>query len=307
MIVNKSSVVAAATAFRARFNKGLEGGSASPYVARLANRIDDNADAIDHAWLAAIPGMKKLKGAAEVANLELLHWIVRNEPWHDTIEVKENDIKNDRLGLYGTRFESLGNAAARHPDELAARALLGGFAEKDYTGKNFFDTGKKHFPSAKNTFDNKLTAPLDIESFGEAVALLQTSKIVFPDGSETVLGLGKQLTLIVGPSLRKTGKQILEAEMVAEDGVAVTNVEKGTAKLEVWPELGTSVAWFLIDEGALVKPLVYQVAEPARLNSCTNPEDSYVILNHKYIHQAYGVYNIGYALPQCIVGSTGGA
>jgi len=306
MIVSKAAAVAAATAFRAVFNKALQGASESTFVRWLAQQVTDAADAVNYNWLAAIPGMKELKAAAEIAGLELITWTVLNKPWHDTIEVKESDIAHDRLGLYNQRFEMLAAAGGRHPDELAAAALLNGFTAKDYTGVAFFHNSKKHFPGAKNTFDNKLELALTSENFDTAVAMLQTSKIVFPDGSETKLALGKDLVLICGPNNRAAALKILNADLVIEDDVAVSNVNKGTAKLEVWPELGSSLAWFLIDRMSLLKPLVYQVAEPVRLNSCTNPDDSHVIKHHTYLNQAYGVYNVGYFMPQAIVGSTGG-
>lgn len=305
MIVNKSQAAAAATAFRALFNKALAGASQSTFVQWLALQITDAADAVNYDWLAAIPGMKELKGAAEAAGLELITWTVLNKPWHDTIEVKESDVAHDRLGLYNQRFEMLGGAIGRHPDELTAAALLNGFTAKDYTGTAFFANSKKHFPGAKNTFDNKLELVLTSANYNTAVAMLQTSKIVFPDGSETKLHLGKDLVLVCGPNNRTAALKILNAETVIEEGEAVSNVNKGTASLEVWPELGSSMAWFLVDRASSLKPFVYQVAEPARLNSCTNPEDSHVILKHTYLHQAFGVYNVGYLMPQCIVGSTG--
>jgi phage major head subunit gpT-like protein len=305
MIVSKAAAMAAATAFKAVFNKAFAGASESTFVNWLAQRITDAADAVNYNWLAAIPGMKELKGAAEIAGLELITWTVLNKPWHDTIEVKESDMAHDRLGLYNQRFEMLANAGARHPDELAAAALLNGFTAKDYTGTAFFHNAKKHFPGAKNTFDNKLVAPLSSDSFNDAVALLQSQKIVFPDGSETQLNLGKDMVLICGPQNRAAALKILNADLVDDGGVAVSNVNKGTAALEIWPQLGTSPAWFLMDRMSLLKPLVYQTAEPVRLNSCTNPEDSHVIKHHTFLHQAYGVYNVGYFMPQAIVGSSG--
>jgi phage major head subunit gpT-like protein len=307
MIVNKSQAIAAATAFRAVFNKAFNGASESTFVRWLAQQITDPADAVNYNWLAAIPGMKELKGAAEIAGLELITWTVLNKPWHSTIEVKESDIAHDRLGLYNQRFEMMAAAGARHPDELAAAALLNGFTAKDYTGTSFFNNSKKHFPGVKAgaTFDNKLELELTSENYNTAVAMLQTQKIVFPDNSEIQLNLGKDLVLVCGPNNRAAALKILNADTVIEEGEAVSNVNKGTAALEVWPQLGSSMAWFLIDRMSPLRPLVYQTAEPVRLNSCTNPEDSHVIKNHTFLNQAYGVYNVGYFMPQAIIGSTG--
>lgn len=309
MIVNQATASAAARGFKAIFVKFFSSVVESLFYPKICQTVTTNAGSVEYNWLAAIPGMKELKGAAEKVGLELITWVITNKKWHDTVEVDEADMETDNLGLYQQRFEMLADAGARHPDELAASALLNGFTAKDYTGKAFFATDKKHFPGVKATatFSNKLTTALSATSYEDARELIKTSKIVFPDGTETKLKLGKQLTLIVGPALEKTALQILNADTVNEGGVAVSNVNKGTAKLEVWSELGDSVAWFLVDTGNPLKPLVYQVNKPVTLNSCTNPQDSYVIQNHKFLHQAFGRYQVGYFLPQLIVGSTGGA
>lgn len=310
MIVNQTNASAAARGFKAIFVKFFATVVETLFYPKICQTITTNAGSVEYNWLAAIPGMKELKGAAEKLGLELITWVITNKKWHDTIEVDEQDMETDNLGLYTQRFEMLADAGARHPDELAAQALLDGFTEKDYTGTAFFHTTKKHFPGVKGTFSNKLTSALSPAAYEEARTMIKTSKIVFPDGRETKLKLGKQLTLIVGPSLEKTALQILNADLVvegeAEAAVAVSNVNKGTAKLEVWSELGDSAAWFLVDTGNPLKPLVYQVNKPVTLNSCTNPSDSYVLLNHKFLHQAFGRYQVGYFLPQLIVGSTGG-
>jgi len=304
MIVNKASAVAVEKAFRAVFTKALHGAGESVFWTNLATKFDTSAGELDLSWLANIPGMKELKGTAEIANLELVTWLLQNKEYHDTIAVKVKDIERDQLGVYTPRMELLGDAAARHPDELAAEALLAGFTTKgkDYTGKKFFDTGKKHFPSGKSTFDNVISDALADASFEEARTMLKTQKIVFPDGSETKLKLGKDLCLIVGPVNESTGRQILSAE---RDAAGATNVNKDTAKLEVWNELGDSTAWFLMDKGHPVKPLALSMEKAPSLASVTDPDDSHVLLKKEFLHQVYGRWTMGYFLPQLIVGSTG--
>ena len=302
MIISKAKAIAVARTFKAVFAKALAGAAESVFYPKIAQTVTTTAGVVDYTWLAAIPGMKELKGAADISNLELINWVIPNKEWHDTIAVKEKDVEQDQLGLYTQRFEMLGDAAARHPDELAAEALLAGFVEKDYTGKAFFATNKKHFPSLKTTFSNKLEAALDAAAFEEARELLKTMKIEFPDGSETKLKLGRDLCLIVSAKNETIARQILEAERI--DG-GDSNVNKGTATLEVWTELGDSLTWYLVDKAHMAKPLVFQEEKKASLNSVTDPQDSYVLLNHEFLHQAYGRYAVGYFLPQLIIGSTG--
>lgn len=304
MIVNKSTVAALETSFQKIFTDALHGASASTFISRIATRFPNTAAALDLSWLAAIPGMKKLKGAAEINNLELVNWAIPNDEWADTLAVKIKDLERDQLGIYTPRLTMLADAGARHPDELLASVVLGGFTNKDYTGKNFFDTAKKHFPGAKagTSFDNKLTTELATSSFRAARTLLRTMKIVFPDNSETKLSLGRDMVLIVSPANEDVAREILIAERNAN---GATNTDRGTAKLEVWGELGDSPAWFLMDQGYGLKPFVFSDEKPTSLTSVTDMSDSHVLLNKEFLFQAYGRYGVGYMLPQLCIGSTG--
>lgn len=304
MIVNQSSVTAVDKAFKKVFMDALHGSSESTMWQKFATRFPNTAASLDLSWLAAIPGMKELKGAAEINNLELVNWVIKNKEWHDTIEVPIADIERDQLGIYNERLRLLADAGAAHPDELLAATLLGGFSQKDYTGKNFFDTGKKHFPGVRagTTFDNKLTDELAASSFEEARTMLRTMKIVFPDGSEKQLNLGRDLVLVVGPTNESVGRQILTAE---RDSAGATNVNRGTARLEVWGHLGETANWFLYDAGFAVKPFAFSDEKPLSIASVTNLEDSWVVLHKKFLYQIYGRYELGYLLPQLMIGSTG--
>lgn len=304
MVVNKAAVVALETSFQKIFTDALHGASESTMISRMATRFPNTAAALDLSWLAAIPGMKKLKGTPEIQGLELVNWKIQNEEWEDTIGVKRADIERDQIGMYNERFKLLAAAGARHPDELLGQVLLAGFSTKDFTGKNFFDTDKKFWPNAKaaNKFTNKLTDELAASSFEEARTLLRTQKMVHPDGSETKLNLGKDMVLVVGPANESVARQILTAE---RNDAGATNVNRGTAKLEVWGEIGDGPEWFLYDAGYAIKPFAFSDEKPTSLESATSLDDSTVLLTKTFIYQAYGRYNVGYMLPQLIVGSTG--
>ena len=107
--------------------------------------------------------------------------------------------------------------------------MLDAFSTKDYTGTNFFATGKKHFPSAKATFSNLLTDQLFAASFRTARQTLKTQKITFPDGSVRQLNLGRNLTLIVSPANESTAREILTAERNAAGATTRGTLDLRTA------------------------------------------------------------------------------
>lgn len=56
------------------------------------------------------------------------------------MEVRREDIADDRLGVFKPVFAEMGQNAKRHPDELVFGLLKNGFAPLCYDGRFFFGT-----------------------------------------------------------------------------------------------------------------------------------------------------------------------
>lgn len=280
------------------FGDAIQG--AAPQWASMAMRVSSSSAVEIYHWLAALPGMKKFVGQAQIDNVGANKWSIANEKWHDTIGMKREDIERDNLGLYNPLASSMGLAGAEHPDELIADLLLAGFTTADYTTKNFFDLAKKHNPDDKKagTFSNLGTKKLSATNYGEAKASFKALK----NGAGRPMGLGRKLQLIVSPAYEDTAKRILNAELI---NGGESNIQKNSAELVCFNRLGDSPSWFLMEAGLPFRPLVVQEEVPLKLNSLTRVDDSYVMLNDEFIFQAYGRYNAGYGLPQLMWGSTG--
>ena len=312
MQINQTTLANFFRSFRVLFLKEMQG--AEPEWPKIAMRMPSNAAEEVYAWLGAMPGLRKMMGKAIIQNFSASDYRIKNDEYESTIPVKEADIERDRLGIYTPLMSNLAVAAAASVDALMANTLEGGFTNADYTGKNFFDTNKKHEPnnSKSLTFTNLMTAPLSANSFAAAKALLKGMK----NSQGNAMGLGKKLLLVVPPALESMALQILTAENIAAtakntDGTiagvaAVTNVQKGTADYLVWSQLaGSDTAWFLLEVGLPVKALIYQDEKAIDLLAVTTPQSEHVVLYHEYIYQAYARFGAGYGLPQLAIGSTG--
>lgn len=312
MIVDKANLVSLARGFKTVFTNRLRNAPGTLMHSLMCTRMPSTLKTQDYNWLADSTGMTELLGTPEIQGLQLVNWSVTNKEFHETIGVKTRDIENDNLGVYNTRFEGMADNANQHPEELLAAALVAGFDTPDYTvtaagvACNFFSStsGRRLYKGASATLDNKVTGAFSATTFSSARKKLREMK----NGAGKSMRLGRDLVLVVGPHWEETARKVLNAEMVAEGGVSVSNVNKGTARLEVWPEIAAttnSLAWFLFDAGAVYKPMVYQTEKETTMLSCTDPEDSYVLLKKEILNQAYGIYNVGYLFPQLIVGGTG--
>ena len=93
-----------------------------------------------YGWLGQLPGMREWIGARVVHGLANHDYRIKNKDFELTIAVPRNDIQDDNLDSYGSRFKFMGRSAARHPEELVWNTLKAGFTTACYDGQNFFDT-----------------------------------------------------------------------------------------------------------------------------------------------------------------------
>lgn len=298
MQINQSSLTDLYKGFKALFLGML--GTTETQWQRIAMKTSSSALQEIYGWLGAWPKMKEFLGEATIKNLAANTYAITNKEFEATVAIKQLHIETDQYGLYNPQFEMAGHSAACHKDELVANLLTNGFSTLDYTGKNFFDTAKKHNPGDKKsgTFDNKGTKKLSAANFETALAAIKSVK----DAEGNPLGLGRKLVLIVHPQNEALAKRILMADLISG---GETNVNKGAAEYIAWPFLTNVDAWFLVETGMPLKPLILQTVKDTTLTGITNPDSDHVLKNHEYLYQAYGLYGAGYGLPQLAWGSTG--
>lgn len=129
--------------FNARYRQGLIGQQAEPQWRSVAMRTESATAEENYAWLDSLPGMRRWVGDRVLNQLRRERYVLVNDDYEDTIVVDRNDIKDDRYGVYGARFEALGEAVRAHPDEMVWPLLKSGFDGTHglaYDGQFFFDT-----------------------------------------------------------------------------------------------------------------------------------------------------------------------
>jgi phage major head subunit gpT-like protein len=301
MQINQSAIAALYKGYKTLFLEAFHG--AKPLWDQLAMRAPSTAGEEKYHWLGAVPGMKEIIGEIAIRNLTAHDYAIKNKEYESTVGVKQADIERDTYGVYNPLMQALGLASAEHPDELIFNLLINGFSTTCYTGKNFFDAD--HAPKANGTkFSNKGTKKLSAGNFETARANIKGRL----NAEGRPMNLGRDLVLLVSPKNESLGRSILQADFVEGSTASktVSNVNKGTARLLVCPRLAASEdAWFLIDVGYPVKPLIVQVEKAPDLVSVNKPDDSYVVLNHEFLFQAYARHGAGYGLPELAYGSTG--
>jgi phage major head subunit gpT-like protein len=291
MIITQQSLRGIYVGFNTLFNKAFEG--QKPSFERIATVVPSTTDAETYAWLGDIPGMREWIGDREIQNITSSDYTIKNKDFELTVGVPRNAIEDDKIGLYTTPIQMLGEAAAQHPDELIYALLANGFTAKCYDGKAFFATDHE---VGKGTVANKITDKLSLEAYIAARAMMRG----FKNGKGRSLGLVPDL-LVVPPALEGKAREILVAEYIN----GTKNTMQGTAEIHVEPRLTSDEAWFLLDTKRPIKPLIYQQRKKAKFVSITNEESVNVFMQKKYIYGADSRGNAGFGFWQMAVGSDG--
>jgi len=131
LVVNAATLKAAQTSFQTLFQKAFD--KVKQTYQTIAMVVPSTTSMNSYKWLGQLPGIRKWLGDKVVHNLTAHGYFLENEDFELTIGVKRNDIEDDQLGVYNPLMSNLGDASARHPDELVWPALVAGFT----TGKGF--------------------------------------------------------------------------------------------------------------------------------------------------------------------------
>ena len=137
MIINNTNIGLLTTGFNAAFSTGL--GSVPPLYQNIAMQVKSSTASNTYAWLGDIPGMREWLGDRVINSLGLHGYTITNKAFEATVGVKRHDIEDDQFGVYTPVFNALGEAAARHPNELTFNLLKKGTTTACYDGQNFFD------------------------------------------------------------------------------------------------------------------------------------------------------------------------
>lgn len=297
MQINQAALAAITKGYRVIYLEAFHG--AKPMWPLFAVRTTSTGAQEIYHWLGAVPGMRELVDEVQIANLSAHNFAIPNKEYERTIGIKRADIERDTWGVYNPMIQAMGAAAAQHPDELLAQLMVDGFTKVDYTGSPFF-AADKEAKAGGVKFTNKGTKKLSQANFRTGRQNIKSRR----NAEGRSMNLGVSLTLLVSPKYEDTAREILLADRNAN---GATNTDKGTATLEVWPQLSAvnEDAWFLFETGYAMKPFIVQFEKDPAFNSVTDLSDSHVMLRQEFLYQVYGRYNAGYALPELAYGSDG--
>jgi phage major head subunit gpT-like protein len=129
---------AAGVGFSAAYQQGFE--KVKTHWQDIASEVPSTTSQNEYGWLGEFPSMREFLGERLIRKLKDHGYALTNRKFESTVGFNLDDLEDDNLGIYKNRFEGLGEAVARFPDELVFETVELGFSSNCYDGQNFFDT-----------------------------------------------------------------------------------------------------------------------------------------------------------------------
>ena len=248
-----------------------------------------------YGWMAKLPKMREWLGERVVHRLAGHGFKIANKKFELTLAVSRDDFDDDNLGQYTPVARSIGEEAAKHPDDLLFDRMINGHlaTAECFDGQNFFDTDHPidMFDSASATQSNYITSStLSQDNLFANRALMAAFK-----GEN-----GRPLrvmpnVLVVPPALEKLARTILAANTVSTGG---ENISANLMGYIVVPELGGDATndktWYLLDTRKAIRPFVFQTRRKTEFVQKFDMNDENVVMRDEYLWAASGRYNVGY-------------
>ena len=274
---------------------------------KIAMLVPSSGAFNDYPWVGYFPAMREWVGERTIKQLEAYEYTIRNKDWEATISVRENDLRDDNLGVYAIQAADAGYSAKQFPDELIFRLVSAGFTNPCFDGKPFYSAAH---PLGENQASNTGTKRLAVDYFENARKTYGAARVAMINQKDYD---GRPLnimpdTLVVGPALEAEANILMKAPKFRDDD---PNPYVGQCEVVMDPRIATSTEWHLLDTKKPLKPFIYQEREKPRFRSQTDSgrddgliPDS-VFLKKEYLYGVDCRANAGYGLWQMAFGSTG--
>ena len=279
MLLTPAVLQALQTTFSMQFRQGY--GDTTPWSPMVSTQIPSTVRTNTYGWMARIMAMREWLGPRVLQNLEAHSYTITNRDFEVSVGVDRNDIEDDNLGIYNPLIQEMGRAARKWPDQLMRTTLQAGATTGlGFDGLSFFNDA--HTLDPGGTQDNNFAGTaLTLANY----ATVREAMMAYTGEDGEPLGVVPYI-LVIPPQLEQIGKEILEAALILDTTAtaAVTNVQQGSAKLLMVPELANeATTWYLADSSRPIKPLVFQQRKAPQFVPKVNPSDDNVFFDKEFI------------------------
>jgi len=274
MEITQGNLEAVFQGLKAAFNEAV-GAAETTEVERLMELVPSTTDTEYYPVTTLLGDLEEVLDEVTITNIGKFVQGVPNRTFARIVQVKRNDVADDNVGVYRPGVRQLGRRAALYPLRLGVEALLSGFTDEWVDGESVFSAS--HVWPGGQAWSNRSDAALDADNFDAACLALEGRAA--PDGSP--LGLVPRL-LVCGLQLRATAEDLVEIQYLSN---GASNRRYKRCDLLVLPRLGSSTAWFVVDNDPM-RPMVLQDREGPDFTAKDSPDDDDAFYREIYAYKA---------------------
>jgi len=295
MILNKAALDGAFEEF-----KGLFEASFTKYEdvdpKPLCMYVPANTPTVTYNWLESLPATRQWVGEKFIKNVTASSFSVTSVEYENTLGVKRRDFESDNLGIYRPLIQAMAAEAKNHYTRTFATLLTNASTTVCFDGQYLVDTDH---PVGATTYSNNTASAL---AAGSLQLGYQTMR-GYTDDAGRIIGV-KPTHLIVPLELADTAWELIYSDVKVGATNATPNViGRFNLELVVMPQLTNASAWFLVDAGKGIGPVLLQERKAPEFVSVTSLDDSYVFKTGEYLFGTEADYTFQPGFPQLIYGA----
>lgn len=234
----------------------------SPGLMQAVMNITSTGAYEDMGWIGSMPAVKQWLGTKQGKDYSSYDYTIKNIDWEASVNINENDIKDDQTGSLTMFAKMLADRIMKHPEELMIDLLINGTSGLAYDGIAFYSD-----VSGVRTIDNLLTGT-GATTVALLAADLKAARIAmakFPDDNGKILNIrGNQIVCPI--ALEDDFNKIVNSEIDPVSSVTgVFNPYKGLQVVgDARLDADDANDWYLNATNEIIKPLVMQMREKGK-------------------------------------------
>lgn len=178
-IITAALLNALRTGFKSQFEEAYKTAVAASFYNSVATIVPSTNASETYGWLGDFPDLREWIGDRVVKDMKESAYQIVNKTWESTVGVGRDQIEDDNLGIYAPMVQSMGQAAARQPDQMIAALMKAGDTTLCYDGQYFFDVDHPLAANADGTGAVTVQSNF-VTGAGPAWYLLDTSRPLKP-------------------------------------------------------------------------------------------------------------------------------
>jgi phage major head subunit gpT-like protein len=256
----------------------IEALMASPdsLVQRLATYIKSDSDQEDHAWLGEVGGIEEFIDEVTFKGLSDGKYNLPNKKYTGGLQVKRDDLADEKTGGLQQRIRDLAVRAATYPNKLLIDAIVAGTTDLCYDGVSLFNNAHPIRGEQSATQDNLLggtgttTAQVSAD-INTAISTLYSFK---DEAGEPINENAQKFSIVYPSALHQSVHEAVRAGQIS--GTSNVAYDTGAFDLIGSPRLTDANDWYMmISDPGMTRALIFQDREPVSFEALESGDESF--------------------------------